>query len=832
MPRLVGLLGRSWVIGTDDFAILCPCSAAVHIAWMLLAIQPDVRFAAWRLGVPLVLCDANATLCLAAALLDIVVTVHAAHGAVLDVEKRQRVPALLRLRVWLGMGLLAAACLASLFALWPSLSLEAAADAGVAGMVNGGSGPPPAGSLRALWNLPSGLSRWAAKILLGTEVTWHLLVVVVGRLVSMHMAVQGAATSMADASVRVALRWFGASDQVIGDIAEKLMQLLGDVDLVPSDVVFGLLLVSFRQKQARRGLAALAPDCGTVVLPPEVADSGVEQEVLQDLLRLAAFAQGVYGCCLTAVGEAAYEGTSIVSPWRLAGACCRACPCLQHGICGGPAPRGSWRGGCCCPPSGPVDGDNCCLGQSYALRRAAVAVGSDVELLWGTWEDRGLGSAPPFAVLLDRSARELIITIRGTFSLKDCIVDAACKPEAYDPWAVAVASSPREEAPESELGGAEKKPPAAAKGFYAHAGMLTCMRDVRAQLVQRGILDSSSLAAIGQAHGCRIVCTGHSLGAGIALLLALELVGRQAPGAVRYVGFEPPGCVLSLALARQVERLGWYSLVLEKDWVPRVSLRSLQLLREQVLDELILCRRSKFQLLRLLSERSLRKMLRQRGLFNCLRWPLAGICRLCCCAGPWMRGAQPRCGDSDEEQLAEEGRDARDVFLAGGPGGPGLGGPRQSGSMRLMEARRIQRNEPGFYAEEMCCPGRLVILRSSASEHLICGLFQRDTQWSAQWGRSEDLAEILIARRAIEYHIPHIFVSALRLAATQRGSAQQSFRHSNCCSSSVGSTLSSSAGSTLSLPLCPSPGRPQHFEAARPWRWTCCARMCEDWRVG
>merc|ERR1711871_173339 len=106
----------------------------------------------------------------------------------------------------------------------------------------------------------------------------------------------------------------------------------------------------------------------------------------------------------------------------------------------------------------------------------------------------------------------------GSLSFKDCITDITCKPERFDPLGL------------SQDEGEEE--------FSVHAGMLMCMQDMKMQLSQWGTL-TEAFRPGGKAYGYNIVCTGHSLGAGIAVLLALDLRATYGD-AVRYVGYEPP----------------------------------------------------------------------------------------------------------------------------------------------------------------------------------------------------------------------------------------------------------------------------------------------------
>jgi len=284
------------------------------------------------------------------------------------------------------------------------------------------------------------------------------------------------------------------------------------------------------------------------------------------------------------------------------------------------------------------------------------------------------------------------------------------------------------------------------------------MRDIKMQLVQHSILEEA-LAPGGKAHGYKVVCTGHSLGAGIAVLLALEL--RASLGeVVRYVGFEPPAC-LSPRLALETQKLGWYSSVLVQDWIPRLSLRTLQMLREDVLDELLLCQHSKLQLA---VHFSAHLLIGNWHWWRCLRRictsvsaklirPFVGRTSFVGSSVLWRRRLDT---DVDLEMSCDSALKGASLT--------------STETLRALEMRRAQRREPNFFAEEMCCPGRLVVLRPTVSERILGGCWSRDIAWVAEWGLPEHLQEMLVTPRAVEYHFPHIVASALSASLRSLGS--------------------------------------------------------------
>ena len=78
------------------------------------------------------------------------------------------------------------------------------------------------------------------------------------------------------------------------------------------------------------------------------------------------------------------------------------------------------------------------------------------------------------------------------------------------------------------------------EGYFIHAGVLECARDVIARL--KAALGGGEVAIArlrGIVGDLPLVCVGHSLGAGIACAVAFIL--RPLLGEVRYVGYEAPG---------------------------------------------------------------------------------------------------------------------------------------------------------------------------------------------------------------------------------------------------------------------------------------------------
>jgi len=74
--------------------------------------------------------------------------------------------------------------------------------------------------------------------------------------------------------------------------------------------------------------------------------------------------------------------------------------------------------------------------------------------------------------------------------------------------------------------------------------------------------------------------TGHSLGAGTAVLLALKL--KEEYPTVRCIAYSPPGGLISTPLVNYTKSFVM-SVIVGDDIVPRLSLRSVHSLKAQIL---------------------------------------------------------------------------------------------------------------------------------------------------------------------------------------------------------------------------------------------------------
>jgi Lipase (class 3) len=167
----------------------------------------------------------------------------------------------------------------------------------------------------------------------------------------------------------------------------------------------------------------------------------------------------------------------------------------------------------------------------------------------------------PYAIVVDHDWKSVVIVIRGTGSLEDALTDLTLRPTSLE-----------EVGKECGFEGTD---------LYAHAGMLTSTKWIYEDIQRNGVLDNLLLDEESKLSGYRLRITGHSLGAGCAAILSLML--RPKFGNLRAHCFCPPGCTMSENAAIECEEF-LTSYVNNDDIIPRSSISSLENLRYDVVD--------------------------------------------------------------------------------------------------------------------------------------------------------------------------------------------------------------------------------------------------------
>jgi len=235
------------------------------------------------------------------------------------------------------------------------------------------------------------------------------------------------------------------------------------------------------------------------------------------------------------------------------------------------------------------------------------------------------------------------------------------------------------------------------------------------------------------------VVTGHSLGAGVACLLALQLKANFVGMAhVRFVGFETPGGLLCKQLSKETQRLEWLTVACAFDWVPRIGIRNLQQIKASALKLMRWCDRSKLQLTMLL----LAAFFQGRRCLCCFRRPLAWLFQ-CLGGGPLAFGTVPGGGEESEEALMAVKSDESRTLDG-----------------HAMVARRGRKMFP-----ELWPGGDILYLVPVEDDTYCCRCLERYTEWTAFWADPRDLNELILSMRAVELHVPWIYEDAVNKVA-------------------------------------------------------------------
>ena len=211
-----------------------------------------------------------------------------------------------------------------------------------------------------------------------------------------------------------------------------------------------------------------------------------------------------------------------------------------------------------CPvDDGRIIGDNCCHVHRATLLAHAGLEDSDLVYAQLNCSYR----ETPYCIVLDHRWKTVVLAIRGTLSIEDCIVDVLVDPESLEGLGT-----------EYGFDG---------QGQACHRGALDETRWIMDDLRAHRILERLLLGPNAEYSHYNLRIVGHSLGAACACLLSFML-RRQYP-TLRCVCYSPPGGFITRKLAEGCKDFV-SSFVLDSDLVPRLSVDSMEHLRNEVLE--------------------------------------------------------------------------------------------------------------------------------------------------------------------------------------------------------------------------------------------------------
>ncbi|XP_018405396.1 PREDICTED: sn1-specific diacylglycerol lipase alpha [Cyphomyrmex costatus] len=324
------------------------------------------------------------------------------------------------------------------------------------------------------------------------------------------------------------------------DIARLLSDFFRDLDVVPSDVVAGLVLLRKFQKIERELIVKQRKNDTYEFL------SGVPVTSRTKFLSLTE--DGDLGHFQLAIHYMHFALAAYGWPMFLVDSSTQFCQLCTRLQC------------CCCFPCGTrhedmatVVEDNCCRCNYAALSRMLIL--GEIEVVYATFHvDVG---ETPFFVAIDYTKRKIVISIRGTLSMKDVLTDLNAEGE------VLPLSPPRED-------------------WFGHKGMVQTAEYIRKKLQEEDIIACARAKNTSRGtHQFGLTLVGHSLGAGTAAILAI-LLKQDYPDLMCF-SFGPPGGLLSMP-AQQYTQEFITSVVVGKDVVPRIGLRQMESLRADLIN--------------------------------------------------------------------------------------------------------------------------------------------------------------------------------------------------------------------------------------------------------
>ncbi|KAM7110443.1 diacylglycerol lipase-alpha isoform X1 [Ciconia boyciana] len=330
------------------------------------------------------------------------------------------------------------------------------------------------------------------------------------------------------------------------EIAYLFAEFFRDLDIVPSDIIAGLVLLRQRQRAKRNAVLDEANNDILAFLSGMPVTRNTKYLDLKNAQEMQRYKEV---CYYMLFALAAYGWPIYLMRKPTCGLCrlARSCSCC-----------------CLCPsrpryaPSVTIEEDNCCGCNAIAIRRHFLDENmTSVDIVYTSCHDAVYET--PFYVAVDHDKKKVVISIRGTLSPKDALTDLT--------------------------GDAERLPVEGHHGTWlGHKGMVLSAEYIKKKLEQEMVLSQAFGRDLGRGtkhYG--LIVVGHSLGAGTAAILSF-LLRPQYPS-VKCFAYSPPGGLLSED-AMEYSKEFVTAVVLGKDLVPRIGLSQLEGFRRQLLDVL------------------------------------------------------------------------------------------------------------------------------------------------------------------------------------------------------------------------------------------------------
>lgn len=208
-----------------------------------------------------------------------------------------------------------------------------------------------------------------------------------------------------------------------------------------------------------------------------------------------------------------------------------------------------------------VKEDNCCMCHFAGVKYMSKLSTDDI--LYASFQNDLFQL--PFFVTADHKTESIAVIIRGSISLRDVFTDLTAGADYLEIDGL----------PENTM---------------AHRGMILGAQNLRKVLNETGILDK----ALGLYPHYKLVLTGHSLGASVAVILGLML--RAKYPSLKVYAFSPPGGVISREAAKITEEFT-FSIGVGDDFVMRLGVESMENIRNNAVRVLKFCKLPKYRIM-------------------------------------------------------------------------------------------------------------------------------------------------------------------------------------------------------------------------------------------
>ncbi|XP_023332335.1 sn1-specific diacylglycerol lipase beta-like [Eurytemora carolleeae] len=343
--------------------------------------------------------------------------------------------------------------------------------------------------------------------------------------------------------------------QAFQDISELFSKIFHDHDLVPSDILAGLLLLHYKHK--------LEKEVGSTLTSRNSLrsqDLEVDVDDMSGLKYFYKYSMAAYGCWWYVMDSPCTHCCSL-------GSYIEYCPCFP----------------CMQPEDRLVEGDGC-FQHNHAAAKAKLKMEDESFIVF---DNRNRIQEVPYFMYADRERKSLVIAIRGTLSISDMFTDLRGEP--------------------GHLADCEEVEFGIDPTFKGHKGMVAAasyvyrrlhglpvsqrkkndqVRSERVEILRQTLEEFQDIHLKGHTYPLHykfVLVTGHSLGAGTASILAFMLRAKYPDRNIICYAYSPPGGLLSPAAATESEKFT-LSLVVGDDEVGRLLTQEQTVNRTTILD--------------------------------------------------------------------------------------------------------------------------------------------------------------------------------------------------------------------------------------------------------